>query len=178
MAKVNYAIIPDTTKAWSRYVDNTIVAYGSVKVRLHVSAIVSMVEAATVDANVTLLQKLHDNLVPSDADMLRSWCGKVSAYKTDDGKEHQWLGFKDKVFFVKKGTIAHRNIDAKALFAGAKFYDKVSKAKTDPTLEEIIKYLASIEKNADKKAENGGVSMPAELTGLLSQFTGIPVLTH
>lgn len=157
-------------------VNKTVVSYHTMSGVLHQAACAALFHAAqTGDSRP--LSALHAGLRKNDADALRIWVGKrtvVEVMQDDKELSIPYVTFKkDAGFAIKKGTENYRvgHHDLEALLAGPSFQDVNQKAEAVYDLKKLIAFLARVEKQADKKAEDNGFEVPAELMGAIRNLT-------
>lgn len=160
----------------SDLVNKTVSSYKTMANVLHQAACAALFHAAqTGDSRP--LSALHAGMRKNDADALRIWVGKRTVVDVmQDDKELQvpYMSYtKDKGFAIKKATENYRvgHHDLEALLAGPSFQDVNQKAESVYDLKKLLAFLARVEKQAGKKAEEHGFEVPSELMVAIRTLT-------
>lgn len=122
----------------------------------------------------------------ADAENLRLWTGRKTAFEGADGKLVTWMGYNTKAtetkkagFYVKSGVTAQFG---RALFneldlkQGDRFMDRVAKAAKPADLETLLKLIArfpdTVGSKEKKVVEAGSVPLPESLKRKLMEAAG------
>ena len=122
----------------------------------------------------------------ADAENLRLWTGRKTAFEGPDGKPVTWMGFNTKAtetkkagFYVKSGVTAQFGralFDELALKQGPRFMDRVAKAAKPADLETLLKLIAkfpdTVGSKEKKVVEAGSVPLPESLKRKLMEAAG------
>lgn len=168
-------------KAAMAFASTTVRAYAKLAIQLHQAACLTFYRAAQY-GDCDSLNLFFAGLRVNDQTALRVWIGQHATYlDLTDSSVRPWIKWgKEKGFTIVKGTEAHRKdmftideqVEGKTMLLALKpFYDKNVKDKDALTLEDILNMLASAAKNAKKKANNDGVTLPADVNNLLTSIT-------
>ena len=157
-------------------VNKTVSSYKTMAHVLHQAACAALFHAAQTGDSRPLSAR-HAGMRQNDADALRIWVGKrtvVTIMKGEEEIQIPYMSFKkDAGFAIKKATENYRvgHHELEALLAGPSFQDVNQKAESVYDLKKLLAMLSRVEKQADKKAEEHGFEIPAELMGAIRSLT-------
>ena len=159
-------------------INKTVASYKTMSHVLHQAACAALFHAAQ-PGDSRPLSSLHNGMRQNDADALRIWVGKLAIVTVqEEGKEETiqvpYLTFKKADGFkIRKNTENYRvgHLDIEALLAGPSFQDVNQKSEAVYDLKKLLATLARVEKQADKKSEENGFEVPAEVMAAIRNLT-------